>query len=261
MAFTITPPKGWFPVRVLTSNVGNVCLKCRGRYNNKLCKSSIEREISVNIKKLKPDIIFFQELLHPDQCEGWAEQDTDLVCFDNSPLKIKIQPRRLLGDNYSIACFSRMRQEIGHHVGLECIAVHKDIGHIEFCDIGSLCLNIGRDDIVKEKCNPEFIVSSVVAYINNVRVTLINAHTHSRNQRCRMSSINQLFRGDYGESPLASKEYTIIAGDFNFDPFRDQGNLLDVWNEFVGEYGSGRPFYYHSGPAEKNPPYPTVFNT
>jgi hypothetical protein len=51
-----------------------------------------------------------------------------------------------------------------------------------------------------------------------------------------------------------------VAGDFNFDPFRERSPLTEFWNQHVGPRESGSRFYYHSGPAEHQPPYATAFS-
>lgn len=245
------------PLRVLSANVGNSNWCCKWRYNNKLCENSVENTISKNVQKLKPDIVFFQELLHPSQCMGWRENNPRKVCYYREQQVDKFQPRRLLGSDYSIACFTRVRSSSDHPVGLDCIAVHNDTGVIDGCPPGDLCVNEGRMDAPGDGCNPEFVVASVVASLLGIKVILVNAHPHSVDKSCRLSAIRQIFEGNHNSSPLAGDKYSIIAGDFNFDPFRERGELKEVWDRYVGDYGSGKPYYYHSGPSEHKPPYPT----
>jgi endonuclease/exonuclease/phosphatase family metal-dependent hydrolase len=252
------PPPNWNMIRILTANVGNLDFGCRGRYNNKLCYFSVEAAISQNIKKLKPDVVFLQEVLHPSQLEGWLENDPQKVGYNFEQQEEKFQPRRLLGSAYSIACFTRMRETVGHPVGFECIAVQIDSGIIEGCPPGDMCTDIGLQDQIDGDCNPEFVVGAVSAVIHGQRISLVNAHPHSRSESCRTAAIRQIFESTEEIQSLTREEKSIIAGDFNFDPFRERGRFLGVWEQFVGPYGSGKPFYYHSGIAEKDPPYPTV---
>jgi hypothetical protein len=254
------PPdsNNWLPLRILTANVGNLSWECQGRYNNKLCYTAVESAIADSIKRLKPDIVFLQELLHPAQCEGWLESDSRKVCYRFGDQAEQYQPRRLLGNNYTVACFARARSTTRHPVGLECIAVHVDVGTIEGCEPEELCLNVGRMDFPGSECNPEFVVASVVARLHGVRIGLVNAHLSSREVSCREVALRQIFKGDVNSSALASEPFSVIAGDFNLDPFRERGSLTRLWNQYVGAYGSNRPFYYHSGPAEHRPPYATA---
>jgi endonuclease/exonuclease/phosphatase family metal-dependent hydrolase len=248
-----TPPN-WQLIRLLTANVGNISLACRGPYNHKLCEKSVEENISKYIQILQPDIVFFQELLHPSQCDGWIEANEEKACFEN--LSEPNQTRRLLGNSYTILCASRMRQEIGHPVGMECIGVHLKAGTIEGCLPGELCYTDKGLDTPTAECNPEFIIMSVNATIRNIPMRLINAHPHSQDKQCRDNSLEQLFESISDVS--GTKANIIIAGDFNFDPFRSAKNTPSAWGRNVGTFGSGKPFYYHSGIAEHNPPYPTA---
>jgi len=245
-------PPNWQPIRVLTANVGNLSLACRGPYNNKLCRKSVEKAFAKNIQALQPDIVFLQELMHPSQCDNWIETDAEKVCFGNNPQLEPNQARRLLGKNYTILCASRMRPEIGHPVGMECIGIHINAGIIEECNPGELCFASNGLDIPAGDCNPEFMIMSTFARVRNFRMRLINGHPHSRNKYCRDDSLRQIFEGQGSEN-------SIIAGDFNFDPFRAAGDTPEIWKKYVGLLGSGKPFYYHSGPAEHDPPYPTAY--
>lgn len=252
------PSKGWLSIRLLTANLGNLDLRHQRHYNNKLCDKKTENVIASNIRALQPDVVFLQELLHPDQCKGWVEINPNNVCYKFEEQKEKYQPRRLLGANYSIACAARNSLKLGHPVSLECIAVNTGVGLIEGCEAGGLCFGIGVQDTIKPGCNPDFVIHSVKARIRGLAVKLINVHVESRNRKCRNVAIRQIFeRGDsYGG--LAFEEYTIVAGDFNFDPFRDKDDLQDFWNIYVGDDNAKSPFRYHSGPVEHQPPYPTV---
>lgn len=252
------PPANWQPLRILTANVGNLDLNCRKRYNYKLCIKSVETKISQSIQILRPDIVFLQELMHPSQCEGWSETDAKKVCFAKNEEEVN-QARRLLGPDYTIICATRMRKEIGHPVGMECIGVHTNAGEIEKCKTGELCYSIENSDIPGNNCNPEFIIMSAIAKIKNLTIRLVNAHPNSRDKYCRDYSLAQLFTRQENISTLESNQKTIIAGDFNFDPFKSTKSSPEIWENNVGLFGSGKPFYYHSGLAENTPPYPTAY--
>lgn len=247
-------PPSWESIRILTANVGNLSLECRGAYNNKLCLRKVETKIARNLQDLQPDIVFLQELLHPSQCNNWSEVNKKKVCFDQNAHSEPNQVRRLLGKSYTILCAARNRTSVGHPVGMECIAVHTKIGSIEGCASGELCFSLEGLDTPGQECNQEFVIMSTIAKVRNINIRLINAHPHSRDKNCRDNSLRQVFESlDY--SPESK---TIIAGDFNFDPFRNSADLPDIWQRNVGPFGSNKPFYYHSGTAEHNPPYPTA---
>lgn len=250
-------PPGWQQVRILTANVGNLSLACSGHYNNKLCKKSVEENVAKNIKALHPDIVFFQELIHPSQCEGWVENNKGRVCFGIGSQSEPNQARRLLGEAYTIVCASRMRVEVGHPVGMECIAVKIQAGAIEGYLAGKTYESLDGLDTLGGECNPEFVIMSAKAKVHNIDLKLINAHPHSRDRNCRDESLRQIFERPKNAT-LTSSENIIIAGDFNFDPFRSINNPPDIWLQNVGLFGSGKPFYYHSGLAEHDPPYPTA---
>lgn len=254
---TTTVPEGWTSVKLLTANVGNVDYSCRGKYNYKLCNVAVENNIKENINKIKPDIIFLQELLHPSQCDGWVEKDSNKVCHTSHNSVISNQARRILGNNYSIVCASRVRENSKYPRGMECIAISLEVGEIEGCPRGEICFSTENADNPSEKCNPEFIIMSVFAKINGIRIKLINAHPDSRSKICRDNALGQVFNSILPS--LTPKEKTIIAGDFNFDPFKNKENSPNVWEKNVGTIDSGKPFYYHSGISEITPPYPTVY--
>jgi len=269
------PPAGWLPLRILTANIGNLSLGCLDHYNNKLCYTVVETAIAASISRLRPDVVFLQEVLHPSQCEGWIEDDPDKVCYKFGEQVEKYQPRRLLGPEYTIACFARAYPALGHPLGLECIAVRVDAGSIEECSPGELCLDAGRLDRLEDGCDPGFAVASVVAHLRGLRVALVNVHANSRDYRCRVAAIRQIFERQGDIPALASEPYSLIAGDFNLDPFAggpdliefldrtlhgSDDDLIQLWDQYVGAYGSGRSYYYHSGPAEYQPPYPTAYS-
>jgi hypothetical protein len=46
-------------------------------------------------------------------------------------------------------------------------------------------------------------------------------------------------------------------GDFNLDPWREEDASIRYWRQQVGK-ASESGYIYHSGVAERNPPYPTL---
>ncbi len=257
----VSIPDSWQLVRIVTANVGNLSWGCGGRlrYNYKLCYSEVETRVAVSIADLHPDVVVLQEALHPAQCEGWIETDPSKACYRYQEKRPFEQVRRLLGQDYTIACFYRNRAQITIPAGVECIAVHVKSGSIEGCPLGELCYDVGTMDNPAESCNPEFLIASVGVNLKGLAVTIVNVHPNNHNIICREESIRQIFEVADKCPPLASGRYNLIAGDLNYDPFKSGAWWESVWDRYVGLYGHGKMYYYHSGPAEQVPPYPTLY--
>jgi hypothetical protein len=189
------------------------------------------------------------------QCDGWDEKDTKKVCHTAHKSKIPNQARRILGANYSIVCASRIRGNSQKPRGMECIAVSIEVGEIEGCLKGEIRFSTENSDTPGNGCNPEFIIMSVYANINGHKIKLVNAHPDSRSKYCRDYALSQVFH----PPPRSTIEKTIIAGDFNFDPFNERIKSPEIWEQNVGPFDSEKPFHYHSGISENIPPYPTAF--
>jgi len=237
-----------FEIRVLTANVGNLSLGCRKYYNN-LCYQDVEERIAHSIALLRPDVIVLQEVTDPEQCMGFIERDPKKVCYEYQKRVPFYQARRLIGSDYTIVCDSRRHYE--------CIAVHVDIGTIEGYAPGEFCREGATTDIPTPGCDIGFTVSKVTAILYGMRVGIVNAHPQSTDVKCREWAIRQIFEEVDGRPPLASEQYNLLLGDFNIDPFREDDVSIQLWNQYVGLFDEGRPYWYHSGPAEKMPPYPT----
>ena len=252
-------------LRVLTANVGNMNLACRGEYHFNLCIKSVEERIGKSIAKLSPDIIALQEVTDPRQCKGFVERDKAKVCYKYREQDPFYQVRRLVGPDYSIACDARN--------GFECIAVRVGVGVIEGCPQGQLCPSLARVDQPDSACDGGFTVSAVtvVLHANGMRIGIVNAHPQSNDvaslkkekaqcqTACRERALRQIFETVDGQPPLAQEDRNLILGDINIDPFRDDDASIQLWKQYVGAYSEGKPYYYHSGPAEHNPPYYTSF--
>lgn len=239
-----------FRIRVLTANVGNLSWGCR-RYLYNLCYNDVEERIASRIAYLQPDIIALQELTDPAQCEGFVERDSRKVCYKFQERVPFYQARRLVGQDYTIICDSRNRYE--------CIAVHTSTGSIEGCEPGELCSSGAVTDIPYPGCDAGFTAFRAVVIVHGYQVTVVNAHLQSSNVECREWSLRQIFETTDGRSPLASGGRILLLGDFNLDPFRSYDASVELWQRYVGMPGEDRLFWYHSGPAERQPPYLTAF--
>ena len=236
-------------IRVLTANVGNLTLGCR-RYLNNLCYNDVEEQIALGIARLRPDVIALQELTDPAQCEGFVERNLVKVCYRFRERVPFYQVRRLVGPDYTIVCDSR-----NHY---ECVAVHVDVGTIEGCELGKLCIGGAAIDVPDPDCDAGFTVSSVITVLHGQRVNIVNAHLQSTSTKCREWALQQVFEGTTDHSPLASGERVLLLGDFNLDPFRQNDTSVQLWRKYVGMFGENKQFWYHSGPAERQPPHLTV---
>lgn len=234
---------------VLTANVGNLSVGCMDVLN-KLCYKDVEERITQNIKLLSPDVVALQEVLAPWQCEDVRTTNRNKVCYEKQSIP---QVRRLLGPEYTIACNDRERNQF------ECVAVKTGIGSIVGCEPGQLC-NVARTGGEVEGCDNGFTVSAAtVKLTGGFTFDLVNFHPQSTNDECRAKMISLAFEGNETHKPLIQQDHVLLMGDFNFDPWRDQGKTIEVWNNFFTKGWGDQPFKYHSGIAEKNSPYYTSF--
>ena len=238
-----------FRIRVLTANVGNSTWRCR-RYLYNLCYRDVEERIALGIARLQPDVIALQELTDPAQCKEFVERDSRKVCYRFQERRPFYQVRRLVGPDYTIVCDSRNRYE--------CIAIHTRVGTIEGCELGEFCEGGAVTDVPQPGCDTGFTVSSAVVVVHGQRVTVVNAHLQNSSVECREWALRQVFEDIDGRLPLASGERILLLGDFNLDPFKSDDASVRLWRRYVGMPGEGKPFWYHSGPAERQPPHPTV---
>ena len=228
---------------LLTANVGNADPRCLP-YVVKLCRKDVEARVAQNIQALRPDVIALQETMPIYMCEKYPIAVPGSICGE--PTEIP-QIRRLVGADYTIVCESRN--------GFECIAVHVDAGEILGCDPGSLC-ETDRLDYQLEGCRWNVAIMAATVRVRGHTFDFVNAHPESRSAACRLASIRQIFEDRGQPDSLVRQEHALLVGDFNLDPWREDDVSGRYWNTQVGMPGGS--FYYHSGPAEREPPYPTL---
>ncbi|MGQ9585288.1 MAG: hypothetical protein ACUVXG_07800 [Anaerolineae bacterium] len=221
---------------------------CRDYLYN-LCYAEVEKRIALGINSLRPDVVALQEVTDPKQCERFTEKNPAKVCYDHLNQEPLHQIRRLVGSDYTIVCDSR-----NHY---ECVAVRKGVGRIEGCGQGELCMGVVTIDSPGPGCDAGFTVSGLDAVLNGQRVRILNAHLNSGNADCREWTLRQIFEGVNDQSPMVIGQRVLLLGDFNFDPFRQEDKSTELWERYVGMPSQGKPFWYHSGPVEAMPPFPT----
>lgn len=230
---------------ILSVNVGNSDLTCHS-FDFKLCHNQVRDRIAANIKQLHPDIVVIQELLGSEQCTQEQMANSKHICYQ---LDKSSQARQLVGNNYTIMMDNR-----NHH---EAVAVHTDIGKIIGCGLTEEC-TFARTAPSIPGCIDDFSVSATTIQLNSGFVfDLINAHPTSRNVTCRASMINQIFTQSIDYSALIEQNRVMISGDFNLDPWREKDESTLIWATLFDQGWAGKPFNYHSGVAEINPPHYT----
>lgn len=242
---------------LLVANVGNSDWGCRGPYYGHLCVKRVEEVVANSIRSLQPEVIFLQETLHIDQCLGWLETDANKVCYYPEAVTTS-QVHRLVGPEYSIACFFHREIISGKARGSNCIAVHQAVGLIANCGLGAECDTVARLDQPLPECDSGFSSGSLMASLKGWQVELVNVHANGFDFSCNQNTLQQIFAGTDQQQPLANYWQTIVAGDFNYDPFGPKDGNSELWHQFVGTVESETPFHYLSGPAERVPPYSTI---
>lgn len=230
------------PFTLLQANVGTSLLACDQPYVYKLCEQGVEDAVREHIAALTPDVIALQEVLPDGFCDTLAvpEEDPRFVCHPDNAGAEPSQARRLVGPDYQILCDDRN--------GYECVAARPGILS------GPYLVAPPVDSDADEQCSSGFSVGSVVATLPGAAgFTLVNGHPQSAFiGACRAKQLAQVFADD----GLAQGE-TLLSGDWNLDPYRAGDDpSVTTWVQFVGPDDATR-FHYHSGVAERQPPYPT----
>jgi endonuclease/exonuclease/phosphatase family metal-dependent hydrolase len=226
---------------LLSVNVGNTAPWC-WPYVVKLCRRDVEERLARNIQALRPDLIAIQEVLPPWLCQKWRLAVPGSVCAGDNEVA---QIRRLVGHDYSIVCDGRNQ--------FECIAVHTSAGRIEAVEPGGLVITDRIDSDGVEGCRRSVSIMAATVQIKGRTFDVVNAHAENRDPACRLAAIRQIFEGDH----LVRERQVLLAGDYNMDPWREDDASTRYWRQQVRETG-GHGYVYHSGVAEKQPPYPTL---
>lgn len=226
----------------LQANVGNSFLSCDEPYLYKLCEQDVETALRDSIAALAPDVVALQEVLPDGFCDTLPEPEDDprFVCHPDNQSAEPSQARRLLGPDYDILCDDRR--------GFECVAARPGVLEGPY----QVAPPVASDDA--ETCDPSFSVGAVhVTLPGAAGFTLVNGHPQSAFIGvCRDKQVQQVFADD----GLAQGD-TLLSGDWNLDPYRAGDDpSVDTWVQWVGPDDTTR-FRYHSGVAERQPPYAT----
>jgi endonuclease/exonuclease/phosphatase family metal-dependent hydrolase len=202
----------------------------------------VERRVVRNLQALRPDVVAIQEALPLWMCEKQRWHLPGSACRGNDGLS---QVRRLLGPDYSIVCERRN--------AFECVAIHTSAGEILGCDRGAL----GETDRFERQpagCRDSVSIMAATVRVKGRTFDLVSAHAENRSPACRLAAIRQVFE----PGGLVREDKALIMGDFNQDPWREEDDeSIRYWRQQVGTEGSSG-YYYHSGSAERQPPYPTI---
>jgi len=225
-------------VTLLSANIGNSDLLCTG-YGWKLCLSSVEKRVTASIRAIDAEVVLLQEVVPAEYCRAKNERKRGFVChgFEKRSAEEKEQARRILGPDYTIAVTRG---------AFEAVGIKKGAGHIQGCPDGALCV-VPRLTI-PSSCDQGFSVTTVDVEIDGKQYRLINGHPDSISSGCRAAEVAAAFQA-------ALPGGTIMAGDWNLDPYRSKDKSVRVWEQ---NFTAGN-FHYLSGVAERNPPYFTIF--
>jgi Endonuclease/Exonuclease/phosphatase family len=244
--------KNALPFRLLQANVGNVALTCQA-YKYKLCDTNVEARIASEIARLKPDIVMLQEVVPSELCAAMGVESNPSRACNAARLAAEAeaeQARRLVGKDFTIACDSR-----SHY---DCIAVRSGYGAIEGCGLGAFCKGApaGRTAPMPAGCDDGFTASAftILPAGGAPSFRVVNAHPPSGGAvDCRSNQIEWMFSTPKN---LVGRGPALISGDLNMDPYSGTDNSVV---EFRKHVGPGKRFAYHSGVAEREPPYNTAF--
>jgi endonuclease/exonuclease/phosphatase family metal-dependent hydrolase len=134
--------------------------------------------------------------------------------------------------------------------------VRVDAGEILGCELGGLC-GTDRIDRQRDGCRWNVAIMAATVRVNGQVLDVVNAHPESRSAEYRLASIRQSFENAGQPGSLVRKDQVLLLGDFNMDPWREDDVSSRHWRSMVGQDAESE-FAYHSGTAERRPPYPTL---
>jgi hypothetical protein len=206
---------------------------------------------------VQPDVIGFQEIFHPEECEGIPDEaKPGFICEAWQPGDPTVA-QLVLGEGYQVAC----------HLGKtdKCAAVKRSFGSFAGCG-DDVCLD-GLDGARVEGCGRGSRVGrGVVELVEGGTLTLVNVHASSglagEDQDCRALQFAQVFEdlGDGTGEPAANGGRNLVLGDFNTDPGRWYGGDPSA-DKILEHVGRDKPFEFISDVGEDaEPTYAGFFN-
>ncbi|MBM4397891.1 MAG: hypothetical protein FJ087_19675 [Deltaproteobacteria bacterium] len=203
----------------------------------------------------KPDVVTFQEVFHPGDCEGIpADARKGFYCETYAPGGPTVA-QAVLGEGYQVAC------NLGKPD--KCAGIRKAFGTFRGCATG-VCMEGLWGSTVDGCGKGARIGRAVVDLAAGGSFTLVNVHASSGflpdDQQCRVRQFDQIFT-DLGDgAPAANGERNLVMGDFNTDPGRLAGTDPSA-DRLLASVGDGRRFRFvtEAGP-DATPTYGGLAN-
>jgi len=185
-------------------------------YGNGLAWGAAIDAMQAYVRRVAPQIVFFQEIFDsvkcetiPEDarvgfvCEGWASNDQSVV-------------RTVLGPGYSISCIPGRSDK--------CLAVDVAFGAIEGCPIGSICPTGLKGTPVPGCGGAARHGFALIELAGGGSIGVIGYHATSGaepdDSECRIRQQRQIQR-DFGALANGEEVARVLLGDFNTDPVRD----------------------------------------
>lgn len=212
---------------LLCVNLGNAEAKYfNQRYKNKLSSRFTEWRIRRRVRKLKPDIVVYQESI------GYLEY------IGRNPKHSQIQ--RILGNEYSILTDWRSQ--------FDGIAVNIHAGSILGCKSGHYKRN-PRTERQGNDCDKDFSAqAATIRLMDGFIFDIGGFHLHSTNAECRVNTLLNMLVGNPSKkkTPILKEQNLLIAGDFNLDPWRENDRSEQVFRDLMARGWDGRNMKYHN---------------
>lgn len=246
-----TTPRPPILLKVLSANVGNLDEvtggPCPARpYRGALCSRALERQIRARIDAEAPDVVALMEVLDADLCATATSTNPDFICTDAATRIPYHSVQRMVGPDFTIVC-----DAIAHY---DCLAVRTSRIAIEACAAGEVCMGGAETPDHPPECATNGSITSVSgvrAKLDGRPLNIVLAHPLNAvsvdDDRCRFAQYRQAF------SELPSDGATLIAGDMNNDPYRD--DFFESGRYWHSKVGAGQRFGAHS--VTESPPVPT----
>jgi endonuclease/exonuclease/phosphatase family metal-dependent hydrolase len=221
------------PLHVVVANVGNLDEAKGGPcpsepYHGATCSIAQEQAVRANLDRLQPDVIVLLEVLNASAClRAPRTRNPDHVCTHYEARRPYQQVERYVGPGYTSLCN-----------GFTCVATRLAV---KGCPGGATCMQALERAPVPEACRPDNTgVWRAQLQHGGEPLTLVVAHAlpavAPAGDACRAAQLLQAF------DDLPAPGRTLVAGDFNTDPYRFPWRVMSsaaVWRDWVGE---GRRF-------------------